>query len=134
MRFDIRELRESTGLTQKDFAAMYEIPLSTLRKWEQGEAAPPPYVLALIARTLPAAEASLQKITDGGDRCFYYDPNRKIVFDRQGSGIQIREELEGVKPQNLLLYLTTLFDGYTRVREKFERDCRYDKEEDILWR
>ena len=62
MYYVIKELRESTGLTQKKFAAMYGIPLSTLRKWEQGEASPAPYVVNLIARTLPATDSGLKKI------------------------------------------------------------------------
>ena len=60
MYFDIKELRESTGLTQKAFAEMYGIPISTLRKWEQGEASPAAYVVNLLARTLPSTNSSLQ--------------------------------------------------------------------------
>lgn len=54
----IRELRDSTGMTQKEFANMYGIPLSTLRKWEQGESSPAPYILNLLARTLPSVDAT----------------------------------------------------------------------------
>lgn len=50
MSFDIKELRESTGMTQKLFAETYGIPVSTLRKWEQKEASPAPYVVNLLAR------------------------------------------------------------------------------------
>ena len=53
MLIDIKELRDSTGMTQKEFASRYGIPISTLRKWEQGESSPAPYVAALLARTLP---------------------------------------------------------------------------------
>ena len=62
MEYMIKELRDMTGMTQKAFAEMYGIPLSTLRKWEQGEASPAPYVLRLIARTLPGTQTALQKI------------------------------------------------------------------------
>ena len=43
MLLDIKELRDSTGMTQKEFASKYGIPISTLRKWEQGESSPAPY-------------------------------------------------------------------------------------------
>lgn len=52
MRIDIKELRNKTGMSQREFAAQYGIPLSTLRKWEQGEAKPATYVVNLIADKL----------------------------------------------------------------------------------
>ena len=33
---NVKEIRESTGMSQKAFAELYGIPLSTLRNWEQG--------------------------------------------------------------------------------------------------
>ena len=53
MTTDIKILRKTTDMTQKEFAAMFEIPLSTYRKWEQNEAAPPRYVLSMMERLLP---------------------------------------------------------------------------------
>ena len=35
-----RTLRRALGLTQEEFAARYQIPLGTLRDWEQGRAEP----------------------------------------------------------------------------------------------
>jgi len=49
MGIDIKELRNKTGMSQREFAAQYGIPLSTLRKWEQGEAKPATYVVNLIS-------------------------------------------------------------------------------------
>jgi transcriptional regulator with XRE-family HTH domain len=133
MRFAIKELRESTGLTQKAFAKMYGIPISTLRKWEQGEASPAPYVINLLARSLPGTDSTLQKIEGKNGETYYYDRKQKMVSDGRGNCILIREDLEGVKEQNLVLYLTDLFKGFYEIQDKFERDCKYDKEEDILW-
>lgn len=45
----------------------------------------------------------------------------------------VQENLDGVKEQNLALYLRDLYDDFYEIQEKFNRDCRYDKEEDILW-
>ena len=133
MCFDIKELRESTGLTQKAFAEMYGIPISTLRKWEQGEASPAAYVVNLLARTLPSTNSSLQKITGRDGVSYYYDKNQKLISDMRGNKIFIQEDLEGVKEQNLALYLKDLFDSFYEIQEKFNRDCKYDKEEDIIW-
>ena len=129
----IKELRESTGLTQKKFAAMYGIPLSTLRKWEQGEASPAPYVVNLIARTLPATDSGLKKIAGKDGTVFYYDKNQKAVSDARGNKIYIKEDLEGVKEKNLVLYLKDLYESFYEIQERFEQDCQYDKKEDILW-
>ena len=35
-----KTLRRALGLTQEEFAARYQIPLGTLRDWEQGRAQP----------------------------------------------------------------------------------------------
>lgn len=132
MCFDIRELRESTSMTQKAFAEMYGIPLSTLRKWEQGEASPAPYVVNLLARTLPSTDSALQKIVGRSGAFYYYDRMQKLISDMRGNKIFIQEDLEGVKEQNLVLYVEELFDNFYEIQEKFNRDCKYDKE-DILW-
>ena len=133
MLIDIKELRDSTGMTQKEFASRYGIPISTLRKWEQGESSPAPYVAALLARTLPDTESSLKKIKTRDGKTYYYNQVKKEVSDAKGNRIMVQEDLEGVKEQNLALYLENLFEGFYRLQEKFERDCRYDKDEDILW-
>lgn len=45
---DIRELRKAYGLTQEGFAKKFGIPVSTLRKWEQGVNAPSTAVSSLL--------------------------------------------------------------------------------------
>ena len=133
MTYVIRELRDSTGLTQNDFADMYGIPLSTLRKWEQGESSPAPYVLNLLARTLPSLQDTLWKICGTDGIVYYYDKNKRTVTDMRGNVIIVQEDLKEIKEQNLILYLQDLFEGFYAIQEKFNRDCRFDKEDDILW-
>jgi putative transcriptional regulator len=36
----VKTLRRALGLTQQEFAARYQIPLGTLRDWEQGRTEP----------------------------------------------------------------------------------------------
>lgn len=133
MEYVIRELRDAAGMTQKAFAEMYGIPLSTLRKWEQGEASPAPYILRLLAGTLPDTNKSLQRIQGQDGTVYYYDQYKKTVSDSKGNIIKIRENLDDVKPQNLVLYLQDLFEEFYEIQEKFNRDCKYDKEDDIIW-
>lgn len=133
MYHNVKEIRESTGMSQKAFAQMYGIPLSTLRNWEQGNNSPAPYVVNLLARAIPCMNAALKEIIGKNDQTYYYDKNQKCVLDMKGNKIYIQEELEGVKEQNLVLYLDDLFERFYEIQEKFNRDCRFDKEEGILW-
>lgn len=48
----IKELRCKTGLSQSKFAVMFEIPVSTLKDWEQGRRTPPAYVVNMIKTIL----------------------------------------------------------------------------------
>lgn len=128
----IKEIRESTGLTQKAFAELFSIPVSTLRKWEQGESSPAPYILKLISRALPAAKPGLRKITGTGETVYYYDKTGMTVSDMKGNIISVEENLDLVNDQNLALYLEELFEGFYRIQEKFNRDCRYDRQENII--
>ena len=133
MARSIKELRESTGMTQKQFSKAYDIPLSTLTKWEQGYSSPAPYVINLIARTLPSSENMMEKITDNNGHDYYYDSSQKSITDSFGNKIYISESLEGVKQQNLLLYLNDLYSDFYEILNRFTQDCIYDKEDDILW-
>ena len=52
---NIKEIRKTTGLTQKDFSAHYHIPLQTLKQWESSSQStshrvPPEYVLHMLQR------------------------------------------------------------------------------------
>ncbi len=63
----VRTLRRALGLTQEEFAARYQIPLGTLRDWEQGRTEPDQPTrayLKVIARDPEAVRRALQaKIT-----------------------------------------------------------------------
>lgn len=128
----IRELRDSMGISQSRFADMYNIPLSTLQKWEQGNSKPSEYVLELLARQIPYANRNLIQIKGKGN-IFYYDPSARIVSDRFGNQIRVKSDLSQVKKENLPVYLNDLFDAYYDITARFERDCEYDAKEDIIW-
>lgn len=130
---NVKEMRESTGMSQKAFAQMYGIPISTLRNWEQGTNSPAPYVVNLLARALPSMNSTLRKINGKNGRSYYYDKNQKCILDIKGNRIYVQEEIDGVKEQNLALYLDDLFERFYEIQGIFDRDCKFDKEEDILW-
>ena len=44
----IKELRNQTGMSQSQFAQYFNIPPSTLKKWEQEQRKCPEYLLELI--------------------------------------------------------------------------------------
>lgn len=45
---NIKELRQTINMTQRQFANHFGIPLGTLRNWEQEIATPPDYVFTMI--------------------------------------------------------------------------------------
>jgi transcriptional regulator with XRE-family HTH domain len=52
----IKELRESTGLSRKEFSVRVGIPVRTLEDWEAGRRTPPEYIPRLIAYQLKYEE------------------------------------------------------------------------------
>ena len=133
MNYSIKELRDLTGMTQREFALRYQIPVSTLRKWEQGDASPAKYFIALLAGSIPGANVTMRKIEGEDGQIFYYDQTRHMVYDEQGNGIAVEEDLNEVKEANLAIYLEDLFESFYEIRNKFNRDCRLDRDDDIIW-
>ena len=48
----VRELRLQTGLSQSKFAKMFDVPVSTLKDWEQERRNPPVYVVNMMKTIL----------------------------------------------------------------------------------
>lgn len=48
----VRELRLQTGLSQSKFAKMFDIPVATLKDWEQERRNPPVYVINMMRTIL----------------------------------------------------------------------------------
>jgi transcriptional regulator with XRE-family HTH domain len=133
MPMNIKEIRYKTGLSQREFSNMFSIPLSTLQKWEQGESSPSPYVVSLIANQLPINTDSLYRIEDNKGKIYYYNREAGFLIDSIGTKIKIGEDLEDVNKNNLSLYVSDLFESYYEIVDKFNRDCKLDKMEDIIW-
>lgn len=133
MSITIKEIRNSTGLTQRAFSEKFEIPLSTLRKWEQGETKPAPYIIKMLSQLLPLSEEYAETITTTDGTKYYYDSNANEIIDSKGNAIHIIVSLKGVKRENLPLYVKDMFDSYYEIISRFEKDCEFDKKEEIIW-
>ena len=48
----IKELRNTTGMSQNKFAVYLGIPVANIQHWEQGITTPPDYVTSLISRVM----------------------------------------------------------------------------------
>ena len=48
----IKELRNSTGMSQSQFAAYFGISVRSIQEWEQERKSPPPYLVGLLKRIL----------------------------------------------------------------------------------
>lgn len=49
---EVKEMRIQTGLSQSKFAKMFEIPVATLKDWEQERRKPPVYVIHMMKTIL----------------------------------------------------------------------------------
>ncbi|WP_292506009.1 helix-turn-helix domain-containing protein [Methylobacterium sp.] len=55
-------IRERLGMTQVEFAKLIDAPLATLKNWEQGRTAVPPYVRVLLNIIDREPEAALRAL------------------------------------------------------------------------
>ncbi len=65
----VKIIRRALGISQEDFAARYQIPIGTLRDWEQGRVAPDQAArayLTVIARDPEAVRRALNPAQRSG--------------------------------------------------------------------
>lgn len=60
----IKELRESTGMTRREFSEHTGIPVRTLEDWEAARRTPPEYIPRLIAYQIKYEEVMREKETE----------------------------------------------------------------------
>ena len=59
------ELRNSTGMSRKEFCAYFEIPYRTLQDWELGNRKMPDYLLRLMAYKIEMEKLAGDSIRSG---------------------------------------------------------------------
>ena len=57
-----KELRHKMGLTQKQISDIYQIPYSTIQKWEHGVNNPPEYLLRMMWELYCSKKNSLDRL------------------------------------------------------------------------
>ena len=62
-----RIIRRALGLTQEEFASRFQIPLGTLRDWEQGKAQPDQSACAYL-RAIAGDAAAVHRALQAGSR------------------------------------------------------------------
>jgi len=63
----LKIIRRALGLTQQEFAARFQIPLGTLRDWEQGKKVPDQAARAYL-RAIAGDAAAVQRALNAGPR------------------------------------------------------------------
>ena len=58
----VKSLRRALGLTQEEFAGRFQIPLGTLRDWEQGKTEPDQAAAAYLGVIAGDAEAVVRAL------------------------------------------------------------------------
>ena len=91
----IKELRESTGMSRKEFSEHTGIPVRTLEDWEAGRRTPPEYIPRLLAYQIKF-EGILRKNKEAGDALFEKQEGRRnvsVIQDADGNNIVIINDI-----------------------------------------
>lgn len=75
---NIRKLRELTGISRKEFSQKYQIPITTLQKWELGYRIPPAYVINLLEQQIKRDFSYKKRVI-----LPKYDPSKKDLPKRR---------------------------------------------------
>ena len=113
---------------------MFHIPVSTLRKWEQNESAPPQYVLNFIRNSLPQSNKDYETYFGSNEKKFYLDRDNNRVGDSLGNWISFHEDISDVIKENIGIYIENLFNKYYEIVKNFDSELKYDKIHKIKWR
>lgn len=62
MTATVSDMRKTTGMSQREFAELFGIPVRTLQQWEQGKSAPSPYLITMMEKLLA------QSVANKGDK------------------------------------------------------------------
>ncbi len=73
----IKELRESTGMSRKEFSEHTGIPVRTLEDWEAGRRTPPEYIPRLLAYQIKFTEKTKRNVSIIQDA----DGNKIVVIN-----------------------------------------------------
>lgn len=106
---DIKEIRNKTGMTQKEFCSNFGITLSTLRHWERGDRKPHGTALVLLnlIENSPKEVYSILQIghEKGKHDMFEKKYLKGLILQRKGSCL---EDILSLGDVNIIFVLTAL--------------------------
>ncbi len=129
---NIKEIRESARMSQREFSNKLNIPIKTLQHWEQGDSQPAPYLLSLIAKEFPQTMENME-IIKRKKYTFYIDQCENAVYDEKGTKILLTNDISRINRHNLGVYLEFLFDEHYKSKNDFEERCKIDETDNIEW-
>lgn len=128
----VKEIRLKMKLSQKEFSDRFDIPVSTLRKWEQGESSPSKYLINLFMIAFPELNDELIKISDEKN-LYYINTKLKSISDRFGNSFKYNGDIEKVNKKNLLIYLNDFFESLYNLQNNLNRNIKNDQLNKIEW-
>ena len=129
----IRDIRKMTGLSQREFANKYSIPLPTLQHWERDFTQPPKYFLQLIEESVCADQKETLCFKGKYGETYMYSPDNNTIMNETGDKLYITDLFNDVKLENAGLYLSELFDSIKQAKDLFSIECKEDIRNDIIW-
>lgn len=99
----IKAIRTETGMTRKEFAEAFEIPIRTLEDWEYARRTPPGYVVKLLAYQvrMEMYQLSLKEANKKSASLIYNDRNVNIILDTDGNKIVVIHDIIFKNKQNI---------------------------------
>ena len=101
-RMDIKSIRMISGMTQKEFAEKYHIPLQTLKQWESAKNSssyrkPPEYVTYML-KAMVYADTYTRTIEKGSREASIIDAARESRFNAKQWLRYLRKEIVDGRP------------------------------------
>lgn len=90
----IKAFRERIGLSQPEFADFLEIPLGTIRSWEQGRRTPPDFTINLIKRVLNAELAQKENLDADKPEMFFDEIHSHFNLTRPACEEEIYDKIK----------------------------------------
>ena len=114
----LKNIREKTGISQKNLAKYFNIPIRTIQDWEQGKRIPPDYTIAMMLRIL-----DVEGIISLQDSLNPYELQNKIIKSPRHQEA-LNHALSAIKNSPVSPYITSiyLFGSCSRHSEKYHSD------------
>ena len=114
----IKELRESTGMSRKDFSEYTGIPVRTLEDWEAGRRTPPEYIPKLLAYQIKFEDIKAVKKKTNDAISIITDPEGKKIVLINDIHFKSRRSIDWGKIEQ---YLKQYVGRYYEILEISER-------------